>query len=96
LYLSQILGKKVKQQNTEFGTIEDDGLGRTMLHLTMKGPLSDPKFVWDRKSVEQKITTEIKNETKTFKNILKEEFSKKEPVKPENKKQEELQIDYDE
>jgi hypothetical protein len=101
LYLSQILGKKVKQQNTEFGTIEDDGLGRTMIHLSMKGPMADPKFDWDRKSVEKKITEEVKNETKTFKSLLKEEFGKKDPEKPakpanqENKKKEELQIDYD-
>ena len=29
LLLSDILGKKVKEQNTEFGQVEDDGLGRT-------------------------------------------------------------------
>ena len=56
--IQQILGKKVKQQNTEFGTIEDDGLGRTMIHLSMKGPMADPKFEWDRKSVEKKISEE--------------------------------------
>jgi len=101
LYLSQILGRKVKQQNTEFGTIEDDGLGRPMIFLSMKGPASDPKFEWDRKSVEKKITDEIKSESKNIKTILKEEFGGKSPqkspdqVKQSNKKQEELQIDYD-
>jgi hypothetical protein len=98
LYLSQILGKKVRQQNTEFGTIEDDGLGRPMIFLTMKGPGSDPKFAWDRQAVEKKITEEIKRESQTFKSILKEEFGRKDPdhkQKEPVKKREELQIDYD-
>jgi len=67
LYLSQILGKKVKQQNTEFGTIEDDGLGRTMVYLNMKGPVSSPKFEWDRKGVEKKSLMKLK----TKQNLLK-------------------------
>lgn len=101
LYLSQLVGRKVKEQNTEFGTIEDDGLGRTMLYLTMKGNAADPKFAIDRKSVENKITNEIKKETKSLKNILKEEFGKKDPAindtkKDQPKKQEELQIEFDE
>ena len=36
LLLSQVTGKKVKEMNTEFGRIEDDGLGRTKIFLTMK------------------------------------------------------------
>jgi len=99
LYLSQLVGKKVRAQNTEFGTIEDDGLGRPMVFLTMKGTASDPKFAIDRKSVEQKITTEIKKETQSLKSILKEEFGTKpakDPSKPNPpKKQEELQIEYE-
>jgi hypothetical protein len=98
LYLSQILGKKAREKNTEFGTIQDDGLGRPMIFLTMKGHGSDPKFTWDRQAVEKKITDEIKKETKSLKSILKEEFGSKEtdiPVKEPVKKREELQIDYD-
>jgi autotransporter translocation and assembly factor TamB len=54
LYLSQIMGRKVREQNTEFGTIEDDGVGRPMVYLSMKGKASDPKFTWDRASVGEK------------------------------------------
>ena len=98
LYLSQIKKKKVRAQNTEFGTIEDDGLGRPMVFLTMKGPASDPKFAWDRQGVEEKITDEIRNETQTIKSIIKQEFSRQEPAvnKKAGKKQEELEIEYEE
>lgn len=98
LYLSQLIGRKVKQQHTEFGTIEDDGLGRPMLYLSMKGPGADPKFTWDRQGVEQKITKEIRTETQTFKNIVKQEFGKKNaiPATPDKpRKQEELQVEYE-
>ncbi|MFM7767247.1 MAG: AsmA-like C-terminal region-containing protein [Bacteroidota bacterium] len=74
LYLSQILGRKVKQMNTEFGTIEDDGLGRPRIYLSMKGPASDPKFTWDRKGTEQKISDEIRKERNTIRDLLKKEF----------------------
>jgi len=99
LYLSQIMGRKVKAQNTEFGTIEDDGLGRPMLFLTMKGPAADPKFTWDRQGTEDKITNSIRNESKTLKSLLKEEFGKKDTIAskpPSKKKTEELQIEYEE
>lgn len=99
LYLSQIMGKRIRAQNTEFGTIEDDGLGRPKVFLTMKGLASDPKFAWDRNSVEKKISDEVKNETKSLKNIIKAEFGQEDPDKnpvPDKKKKEELQIDYEE
>jgi uncharacterized protein involved in outer membrane biogenesis len=77
LYLSQLVGRKVKQMNTEFGTIEDDGLGRPRIYLSMKGPAYDPKFTWDRKGTEQKITDEIRKERETIRDLLKKEFGGK-------------------
>ncbi len=95
--LSQLLGKKVRQQNTEFGTIEDDGSGGLNLFLTMKGPLDNPRFSYDRKGVEKKITESVKSGKDDFLKIIKEEISGKKPQKEETpKKQKELQIDYDE
>lgn len=103
LDLSQILGRKVRERNTEFGTIEDDGLGRMRLFLSMKGPLSNPKITYDRKAIEQKIVQDVKQEKQDLKKILNKEFGwfKKDTAiqntptqKP--KKQEELELELDE
>ena len=103
LYLSQILGKKVRDRNTEFGTIEDDGLGRMKLFLSMKGPMTDPKITYDRKGIEQKIATDIKREKQDLKTILNKEFGwfKKDStvtkkVDNQSKKQEELELELEE
>jgi len=102
LLLSQLVGKKVKQMNTEFGTIEDDGLGRTKLFLSMTGPVSNPKIKYDSKGVEQKIVQEVKVEKQNLKTILNKEFGwfKKDSVvktqEPPKKKKEELQIEREE
>lgn len=103
LYLSQLLGRKVRDRNTEFGTIEEDGLGRVRIFLTMKGPLTDPRVTYDRKGAEQKIATEIKREKQDLKVILNKEFGwfRKDStilrkVDNQPKKQEELEIEPDE
>ncbi len=103
LYLSHLLGKKVRNNNTEFGTIEDDGLGRMKLFLTMKGPLNSPVIEYDRRGMEQKIVRDIKEEKQDLKKILNKEFGwfKKDTTvvkKTDNqpKKQEELELELDE
>ncbi|MFI5217865.1 MAG: AsmA-like C-terminal region-containing protein [Bacteroidia bacterium] len=98
LLLSQLMGKKVKNMNTEFGTIEDDNLGRTKIFISMKGPAANPKFSYDSKGLKEKISTDIKKERETLKEILKKEFVRKDslPDKKEQKKQEELEIDTSE
>ncbi|MBL0105579.1 MAG: hypothetical protein IPP51_18430 [Bacteroidetes bacterium] len=98
LLLSDVLGKKVKASNqSEFGEIQDDGLGRTKLMITMKGPVMDPKFGYDHKAVGKEIKNDIAKEKQTLKSMLKEEFGlfKKDTVKVEpKKKNEEMQIDW--
>ncbi len=96
LLLSDILGKKVKSQNSEFGQIEDDGLGRTKLFLTMKGPVDNPKIGYDRKGVIDKIKTDLKTDKQNLKNILKQEFGshKSDTSAVQKKKKEEMQIDW--
>lgn len=96
LMLSDILGKKV-QTNSEFGEIEDDGLGRTQLLISMKGPVDNPRFGYDRTGVKEKLKTDIVREKQNLKGILKEEFGmfKKDTSRVESrKKKEELQIDW--
>lgn len=102
LLLSQLKGKKEKSFETEFGTIEDDGLGRTRIYLAMKGPAADPKITLDRKGSAEKISNEIKKEKESLKTILRREFGSpshdsipKSPgqTKPERKPELELEAE---
>jgi len=98
LLLSDVLGKKVKSNSTEFGEIADDGLGRTKLFLAMKGTVDDPHFAYDRKATGDKLKNDVAQEKQNLKGLLKKEFGfyKNEPsvqaAKP--KKHEEMQIDW--
>jgi len=95
LLLSEILGKKVKENNTEFGLVEDDGLGKASLFLHMTGDASNPKFTYDKKAVLKKIQTEIKAEKQTLKNLLKQEFGIKKDSANTKQKKESIEIDWD-
>lgn len=100
LSLSELLGKKYKQQQTsEFGEVEDDGLGHTQLFLSMTGTVDEPKISYDTKAVRQKLKQDIRQEKETVKDLLREEFKifKKDSVKKTTapvKKKEELEIEY--
>ena len=102
LLLSELLGKKVREQKSEFGKIEDDGLGRMTLFIAMKGKADDPKFFYDTKGVSNKIASEIKEEKKTVKSILKKElglFKNDTSVvaasgRDEKKKKDVIEVDY--
>ncbi|HLG34452.1 MAG TPA: AsmA-like C-terminal region-containing protein [Bacteroidia bacterium] len=99
LLLSDVLGKKAKENNTEFGVVEDDGLGRASLFLHMTGDASNPKFAYDKKAVMKKIQTDIKTEKQTLKDLLRKEFGTKKDStatpKKESKK-EAVEIEWDE
>ena len=75
--LSEVLSKKAKKakkENEEFGQIEDDGLGRTSLYLSIVGTTDDYKISYDTKQVKEHIKENIKTEKENLKEILKEEF----------------------
>ena len=101
LLLSDLIGNKIKKNNTEFGVIEDDGLGKMKIFLSMKGLASNPKITYDKKAVEEKISKDIAIEKQTIKDLLKKEFSVKkgegektqEQTKP---KRQELELDTEE
>ncbi len=66
--------KKNKKENSEFGYIEDDGLGRTTLFLHMTGTVDDYSISYDTKGLKESWKEDIKKEGNTLKKILKEEF----------------------
>jgi hypothetical protein len=77
LLLSDLLFGKAKKRHaevTEFGVVEDDGLGRTTLYLRLTGTPDDPRFSYDTRSVFNKIGTDLRREKQNLKQALKEEF----------------------
>lgn len=78
ILLSQILSKKRRgnrpKVNTEFGAVQDDGLGRTSLLLKVWSRGEDLKVGYDLKAVSQEVKTNIKAEKQNLKTILNEEY----------------------
>ncbi len=77
MYLSEILSKKARKNRTvssEFGEVEDDGLGRTSVYLKIEGKGEDIKVAYDMKAAGNQIKNDIKKERQTLKTILNEEY----------------------
>lgn len=62
-----------KEQDEEFGYIEDDGTGLNVF-LKMKGSATSPEFSMDKDAARQKRKNQFEQEKSNFKSILKEEF----------------------
>ena len=77
ILLSQILSKKrakKKSNITEFGVVEDDGLGRTSLLLKIIGKGEVAKVGYDVKAAGAQVKTNFKKEKQTLKTILNQEY----------------------
>lgn len=77
LLLSEILSKKAgrkRSPSTEFGEVEDDGLGRTSLLLKVTGHGETVKVSYDMQAAGKQIRDDIKKERQTLKAILNEEY----------------------
>ena len=77
IMLSEILSKKRKKSKTnvtEFGVVEDDGLGRTSLLLRIEGQGSKTKVSYDMKAAGEKVKSSIKTERQSLKTILNQEY----------------------
>jgi len=77
LALSELLAKKSRKpskQDSEFGVIEDDGLGRMYLYLIIEGSKEGTKVRYDRRGAIQNIREELNEEKQGLKEILNEEF----------------------
>lgn len=103
LLMSEVLwreAKKNKKENSEFGYIEDDGLGKTTLFLHMTGTVDDYKISYDTKGLKESFKEDIKAEKQTLKTILNKEFGwfKKDSTlkKEEKPKDDGFQIEWEE
>jgi len=87
--LSEILSSKFRKprpNTTEFGSVQDDGLGRTSLLLKIANKGDDVKVSYDIKAVGNQIKNDIKTERQTLKKILNEEYGLYRTDSVENKK----------
>jgi len=87
--LSEILSSKFRKprpNTTEFGAVQDDGLGRTSLLLKIANKGDDVKVSYDIKAVGNQIKNDIKEERQTLKKILNEEYGWYRTDSVENKK----------
>jgi hypothetical protein len=77
ILLSQILSKKRarnKSSITEFGVVEDDGLGRTSLLLKIIGKGEVAKVGYDMKAAGAQVKSNFKKEKQSLKTILNQEY----------------------
>jgi hypothetical protein len=77
MLLSQILSRKRsknKSNITEFGVVEDDGLGRTSLLLKIIGKGEVAKVAYDMKAAGTEVKNNFKKEKQTLKTILNQEY----------------------
>jgi hypothetical protein len=77
ILLSEALSKKIrkpKPNTSEFGSVQDDGLGRTSLLLKIESKGDDVKVGYDIKAAGTKVKSDIKTERQTLKTILNQEY----------------------
>ena len=75
--LSEVLARKAKQnkkENSEFGIVEDDGLGKTKIPLIIIGYNNDYKISYDTKGLKDIIKESMQGQRRELKSIFREEF----------------------
>ena len=92
--------KNKKKENTEFGYVADDGLGKTTLFLKMTGTIDDYKIAYDTEGLKESWKEDLKEEKQTLKSILNKEFGwfKKDSTlkKDDTPKDDGFQIEWEE
>ncbi|MCB0429606.1 MAG: hypothetical protein H6585_00320 [Flavobacteriales bacterium] len=100
--LSDLLSRKArkaKKENDEYGVVEDDGLGRTSLYISMTGTADNPEIKYDQQGVREKIREDLKKEKQNLKSILHDEFrflhKDTIPKTPPKKEKKEFEIEWE-
>jgi hypothetical protein len=86
---------KTTPEDTEFGKVEDDGLG-IVVYISMKGNIEDPVFSLDKEERKNKIQENIAEEKVAIKSILKSEFGlfKKDTTVEKMQKQNKNEVEF--
>jgi hypothetical protein len=75
--LSDVLSRKARNSGSyisEFGTVQDDGLGRTTLFLKLENDGEETRVSYDVKKLSEEIKVSLKKEKQSLKTILNEEY----------------------
>lgn len=75
--LSDVLSRKARNSGSyisEFGPVQDDGLGRTTLFLKLEREGGETKASYDVKKLSEEIKVSLKKEKQSLKTILNEEY----------------------
>ena len=75
--LSDVLygkARSAKPENTEYGIVEDDGLGRTSLYLLVSGNSHNYRVSYDRMALRDVLKENIASERTALRKMLHEEF----------------------
>ncbi len=96
LSLSELLKKKRKTKENEFGE-EDEKTGGLNLFVSIKGPINNLKFSYDKLGVRSKIKQDIKIEKQNIKEIFKKElgFDKPNELKQKEKKKDDEELEFE-
>ncbi len=77
VYLSELLSGKINKEkisSTEFGAVEDDGLGRTSVFLKITGKGENAKVAYDLKAAGNNVRKSLTKEKSNLKTILNQEY----------------------
>lgn len=74
LLISDLLAKKRKNKDEEFGPVENDRENRRSAFILMTGTVDKPVLKYDRKGMKEKVKADIREEKQTIKQVLKEEL----------------------
>lgn len=74
LLISELLAKKSKDKDEEFGPVENDPDNKRSAFILMTGTVDKPIIKYDRKGLKENIKKDIKEEKQNLKQLLKEEF----------------------
>lgn len=96
LLISDLLARKRKNTDSEFGPIEKDQDNKRSAFILMTGTIDNPVIRYDKKGLKEKIGADIKKEKQNLKQVLKEEFGlfKKDSL-PEKKKKSDQEFELE-
>jgi hypothetical protein len=97
LLISELMAKKRKNNDDEFGPVENDPDNRRNAFILMTGTIDNPLTKYDRKGLKQKIKEDLKREKQSIKELLRTEFGlfKKDTLskKPGNKADQKFELE---